>query len=157
MMKPIFEDITLDEDDIHMEIREDVTSDKAELISDEDLEDITSKKEEKTLYNDILAEERTISDYDDDENYQYKKNVDNNALMGFSFNYPDLKKGCVLMPFKPKRTLTGDLIINTLNAVLQSNEQIDSREATICTIVVTPTTGPGHLCSMQPFGGKQVM
>uniref|UniRef100_A0A915J5S9 Uncharacterized protein n=1 Tax=Romanomermis culicivorax TaxID=13658 RepID=A0A915J5S9_ROMCU len=46
-----------------------------ELVSDEALEDITSKEEEeeKTPDNDISAEEEgTILDYDNDENKQYK-------------------------------------------------------------------------------------
>uniref|UniRef100_A0A915KLF1 Uncharacterized protein n=1 Tax=Romanomermis culicivorax TaxID=13658 RepID=A0A915KLF1_ROMCU len=44
-MKPIYEDITSDEDDIHGEILEDITSNEEELVADEDLEDITSKEE----------------------------------------------------------------------------------------------------------------
>uniref|UniRef100_A0A915IJN3 Uncharacterized protein n=1 Tax=Romanomermis culicivorax TaxID=13658 RepID=A0A915IJN3_ROMCU len=64
-----------DEDDIHIEILDDITSDKEEMVVLEDLEDITSKEEEeeeKTLNNDILDEEGTISDYEADENEQFK-------------------------------------------------------------------------------------
>uniref|UniRef100_A0A915K1Q4 Uncharacterized protein n=1 Tax=Romanomermis culicivorax TaxID=13658 RepID=A0A915K1Q4_ROMCU len=69
IMKPIYEDITSDEDDIHREILEDITSDEEELVAAEDLEDITSEEEEeKTLDNNISDEEGTILGYDDDEN-----------------------------------------------------------------------------------------
>uniref|UniRef100_A0A915JU32 Uncharacterized protein n=1 Tax=Romanomermis culicivorax TaxID=13658 RepID=A0A915JU32_ROMCU len=70
MMKPIYEDITLDEVDIHKEILEDITSDEEGLVADEDLEDITSEeeKEEKTLDE----QEGTNLDYDDHENEKYK-------------------------------------------------------------------------------------
>uniref|UniRef100_A0A915JY16 Uncharacterized protein n=1 Tax=Romanomermis culicivorax TaxID=13658 RepID=A0A915JY16_ROMCU len=54
-MKPIYEDITSDEDDIQMEILDDITSDKEELVVDEDLENITlEKKEEGDLDNETL-------------------------------------------------------------------------------------------------------
>uniref|UniRef100_A0A915J7Q1 Uncharacterized protein n=1 Tax=Romanomermis culicivorax TaxID=13658 RepID=A0A915J7Q1_ROMCU len=45
-----------------------------------------------------------------------------------------LKDGQILMPFWPKQALTGDLVLNTINAVLQSNEQIQI----------------DHQCDMQP-------
>uniref|UniRef100_A0A915KST1 Uncharacterized protein n=1 Tax=Romanomermis culicivorax TaxID=13658 RepID=A0A915KST1_ROMCU len=77
-MKPIYEHITLDEDNILMEILEDITSDEDEVVVDEDLENITfeeeeevEEEEEKTLYN-ISDEEGTILDYDNDANNQYK-------------------------------------------------------------------------------------
>uniref|UniRef100_A0A915J3G9 Uncharacterized protein n=1 Tax=Romanomermis culicivorax TaxID=13658 RepID=A0A915J3G9_ROMCU len=76
-MKPIYEDITSDEDDIPMQILEDITSDEEELVVDEDLDNITSKEEEEekeeTLdHNNISDEEGTILDYDDDKNNQCK-------------------------------------------------------------------------------------
>uniref|UniRef100_A0A915KV27 HAT C-terminal dimerisation domain-containing protein n=1 Tax=Romanomermis culicivorax TaxID=13658 RepID=A0A915KV27_ROMCU len=74
-MKPIYEDITSDADDLHMEILEDITSDEEELIADEDLENITSEEEEETLNNDVSDEEGTILDYDDNENDQYKSHA----------------------------------------------------------------------------------
>uniref|UniRef100_A0A915KTM2 Uncharacterized protein n=1 Tax=Romanomermis culicivorax TaxID=13658 RepID=A0A915KTM2_ROMCU len=46
MMKPIYEDITPDEDDIPIEILEDITSYEDEVILDVDLENITSEEEE---------------------------------------------------------------------------------------------------------------
>uniref|UniRef100_A0A915JXY2 Uncharacterized protein n=1 Tax=Romanomermis culicivorax TaxID=13658 RepID=A0A915JXY2_ROMCU len=79
-MKPIYEDITSNKDDIHMEILEDITPDEEELIAGEELEYITSKeeKEEKTLDNDNSDEEEEkeegnilLHDYDD-ENEQPK-------------------------------------------------------------------------------------
>uniref|UniRef100_A0A915JHP1 Uncharacterized protein n=1 Tax=Romanomermis culicivorax TaxID=13658 RepID=A0A915JHP1_ROMCU len=81
---------------------------------------------------------------------QISENADDNALMGFSFDHPDLTKGRVLIPFRAKHALTGDLIVNTFNAVLQSNQQIqiDSREATIHTILVTPPTGHDKVFTM---------
>uniref|UniRef100_A0A915IAW3 Uncharacterized protein n=1 Tax=Romanomermis culicivorax TaxID=13658 RepID=A0A915IAW3_ROMCU len=71
--------------------------------------------------------------------------VDENALMGFSFGHPDLKSGQILIPFRPKHALTGDLVLNTINAVLQSNEQIqiDNREASIRLVTVTLPQGSG--------------
>uniref|UniRef100_A0A915HVV3 Uncharacterized protein n=1 Tax=Romanomermis culicivorax TaxID=13658 RepID=A0A915HVV3_ROMCU len=40
-------DITLDEDDIPIQILEDITSDEDEMIADEDLENITSEEAEE--------------------------------------------------------------------------------------------------------------
>uniref|UniRef100_A0A915ITX2 Uncharacterized protein n=1 Tax=Romanomermis culicivorax TaxID=13658 RepID=A0A915ITX2_ROMCU len=53
-MKPIYEDITSDEEDIQREILEDITSDEEELVAHGYLEDIISEveeEEEKTLDN----------------------------------------------------------------------------------------------------------
>uniref|UniRef100_A0A915K2E2 Uncharacterized protein n=1 Tax=Romanomermis culicivorax TaxID=13658 RepID=A0A915K2E2_ROMCU len=42
IMKPIYEDITLDKDDIPIKILEDITSDEDALVAYEAFEDITS-------------------------------------------------------------------------------------------------------------------
>uniref|UniRef100_A0A915L776 Uncharacterized protein n=1 Tax=Romanomermis culicivorax TaxID=13658 RepID=A0A915L776_ROMCU len=36
-----------------------------------------------------------------------EETVEDNALMGFSFDHPDLIKGHVLIPLRPKHALTG--------------------------------------------------
>src|SRR3569832_966822 len=70
--------------------------------------------------------------------------VEENGLIGIAFRHPSLKTP-ILVYFRPRKNLTGDIICDTITKTLQSNQgiEIESDSAALHVVTILPHSGSG--------------
>uniref|UniRef100_A0A915KNR0 Uncharacterized protein n=1 Tax=Romanomermis culicivorax TaxID=13658 RepID=A0A915KNR0_ROMCU len=145
-MNPINEDISFDEEGHIKMVYEHINSDEQHSMVDE------NTRSNESDYSDIENETDNYKELENEEIQEgAREEEDHDSDQFLELSQPNVS-GQILIPFRPKHALTGDLVLNTINAVLQSNEQIqiDNHEASIHLVTVTPPQGSDHQCYMQP-------
>jgi len=73
------------------------------------------------------------------------ENVNDETQIGVSFNHPDLNQP-ILIPFRPRRNVDGQILVDQLERLVQSNAtlRLDDQFGTLRIVHVTPPSGEGH-------------